>query len=60
MATEAWEQNACFTIRAESRERVDEIAHKLAAYARRIGAGELFCDYEGPAVDQGGEPDADH
>lgn len=45
---EPWEANACFTIRAESEEKVSEIMDKLDTYAKRIGAGALFNDYAGP------------
>ena len=51
MSEKPWEQNACFTIKAGSQEKAEEIALKLDAYARRIGAGALFCDYSGPQSD---------
>lgn len=52
---EPWEQNACFTIKADSREEVGCIAGKLDRYARRIGAGAMFCDYEGPQSEGSGD-----
>lgn len=43
-----WERNACLTIKADSRVEVDAIFDSLNAYARKIGAGSIFSDYEGP------------
>lgn len=51
--TEPWEQNACFTIKAPSEDECREIAEKLERYAKRIGAGALFCDYSGPQPEDG-------